>query len=187
MGSGDLRCLLHVKVTSPTPSEESWTSLRPVIRGENIHRNSTASSFWRRAIYFIFFILWKNNWLIMSLIFGVQQSYSVIHTHTHTLTFFYIFFFHYGLSQNTEYSSLCCTQGLAVYPSNVSWCASAEPNAQPVPPPPFQPLATISLFSMSVSLFLLQIQYLNAFLMTRMKRNHLLSRLDFNIKWYVVI
>ena len=92
MGSGDLRCLLHVKVTSPTPSEESWTSLRPVIRGENIHRNSTASSFWRRAIYFIFFILWKNNWLIMSLIFGVQQSYSVIHTHTHTHILLHILF-----------------------------------------------------------------------------------------------
>ena len=41
------------------------------------------------------------------LISAIQQSDSVIHVYT----FFSKIIFHYGLSQNTEYSSLCYTVG----------------------------------------------------------------------------
>ena len=33
---------------------------------------------------------------------------------THVYTFFFFYILHYGLSQNTEYSSLCCTVGLCL-------------------------------------------------------------------------
>ena len=48
------------------------------------------------------------------LISVVQQSDSVIHTHTHIYIYIHILFyilFHYGLSQETGYSSLCYAAG----------------------------------------------------------------------------
>ena len=50
----------------------------------------------------LFFIEVKLNYNVV-LITAVQQSDSVIHIYT--------FFFHYGLSQDTEYSSLCYRVG----------------------------------------------------------------------------
>ena len=56
----------------------------------------------------------KLNYRVV-LIAAVEQSDSVTHTHTHTHTHTYVLFhvlFHYGLSQDSEYSSLCYTVGL---------------------------------------------------------------------------
>ena len=79
------------------------------------------------------------------LISAVQQSDSVIHIYI----LFYILF-HYGLSQDVEYSSLYYTVGPAVIQSIFNSLHVLTPNSQSIPDP--TPLATTSLFSMSVSL-----------------------------------
>ena len=59
--------------------------------------------------------------------------------------------FHYDLSQDTEYSSLCCTAGPCLSVLYVTAC-SANPRL-PVHPSHYTPcpLTTTSLFSMSAS------------------------------------
>ena len=59
---------------------------------------------------------------------------------------------HYGLSQDTEYNSLCQPVGLSCISLLLILFVSANPKL-PIHPPT-SPLATTSLFSMSVSLFL---------------------------------
>ena len=85
------------------------------------------------------------------LISAVQQSDSVIHTGT----FFFKILFHYGLLQDIEYSSLCCTAGLcclSILNIIVCICESETPSPSLLHPSPR--LATTSVFSLSVSLFL---------------------------------
>ena len=55
---------------------------------------------------------------------------------------------HYGLLQDIESSSLCYPVGPCVHPSCIQEFASADPSRSP-----HLPLATTSLFSMSVNLF----------------------------------
>ena len=48
----------------------------------------------------------------MLFISAVQQCDSVIYTHMHIYIYIlYHIFLHYGLSQDVEYSTLCCTVG----------------------------------------------------------------------------
>ena len=61
--------------------------------------------------------------------------------------------FHYGLLQDTEYSSLCYTVGPCCLPILYNEFASANPKLPIHPSPTASPLAPTSLFSMSVSLF----------------------------------
>ena len=78
------------------------------------------------------------------LVLGEQQRDSAIHTHTHIL-------FHYRLLQDTEYSSLCYTVNpycLPVLYIVVCTCSKLLIYLSPIP------LIIVSLFSMSVSLFL---------------------------------
>ena len=90
------------------------------------------------------------------LISAVQND-SDIYIYTHTLTYIHTVFlknilFHYGLSQDTEYSSLCyIQQDLVVYSLHVLLHLHL---LTPTPLHPFPkplPLTTTSLFSMSVS------------------------------------
>ena len=79
----------------------------------------------------------------MLLIYALQQSDLVIHIHA----FFLNILFYDGLSQETEYSSLCCTIGP---------CLSVPCPSRP-PHPSRSPLATRSVFSTPMILFLFQI------------------------------
>ena len=68
---------------------------------------------------------------------------------------------HYGLLQDIEYSSLCCTVGpccVSILYIVVCICQSPAPNL--FPPHPYSPLVTISYFlSRKLSDFLLQLLY----------------------------
>ena len=90
------------------------------------------------------------------LVSGVQQSDSVIHTFIHTyISVLCQILFHYRLLQDIEYSSLCYTVGpfyLSTLYIVVCICQSQTPNLSL--PDPLSPLVTISLFSVSVNLFL---------------------------------
>ena len=72
-------------------------------------------------MFFVVVVFIKVQLIYNVLISAVQQSDSVIHTyiciyvHIYIYILFYILF-HYGLSQDTEYSSLCYTVGPVVYP-----------------------------------------------------------------------
>ena len=103
------------------------------------------------ACFFFFKIYFIEVQLIFNvvLISAVQQSDSVLHIYIlfHILS-------HYGLSQDTEYSSLCYTVGpccLSILYIIVCICQSQTPTPSL---PTFLPLGNYSLFSMSVSLFL---------------------------------
>ena len=54
--------------------------------------------------------------MLCLLVTGIQENDSVIHMYTF---FFQNILFHYGLSQDSEYGSLCYTVGPVVYPSYV--------------------------------------------------------------------
>ena len=85
------------------------------------------------------------------LVSDVQQSDSVIHIHVSIL---FQILFPFRLLQNTEQSSLCYTVGpcrLSILNIVVCTCQSQSPNLSL---PQLSPLVTLSLFSMSVSLFL---------------------------------
>ena len=101
----------------------------------------------------LFFFVFNEVYLIyiFVLISAVHKSDSVIHTHTHTHTHTHSFLnilFHYGLPQETGYSSLCYTVGpccLSVL-NVIVWIY--QPQApSPSLSHPFSPLAT-SLVSM---------------------------------------
>ena len=82
--------------------------------------------------------------------FTTSTTYIYIRVYTHT----YTLHFYCGLSQNVEYSSLCCIVGpclsILLY-ILVCICKSQTPNPS-LPQPSFSPLAT-SLFSIWVCLF----------------------------------
>ena len=69
-------------------------------------------------------------------------SYTHTHTHTHTHILFLKYLFHFVLSQDTEYSSLCCTlvPRLSVPYTSLHLLT---PTSHPVP----SPLTTTDLFS----------------------------------------
>ena len=79
------------------------------------------------------------------LIPAVQQIDSVIHIYT----FFFIFF-----SIMVYHRILNIVRTLLFIHSTYNSLHLLIPNSQSIPPPPLSPLATTSLFSMSVSLFL---------------------------------
>ena len=62
--------------------------------------------------------------------------------------------FHHVLSQEIGQSSLLHTRTSLLIHSNIIVCYPPTPNSPSIPLPPPSPLATTSLFSMSVSLFL---------------------------------
>ena len=80
--------------------------------------------------------------------------YIYIHTHTHTHTHSFYIIFSYGLSQDIEYNSLCYTVGscLSILYIMVCICSPLSPT--------LSCLSITSLFSMSVSLFLIEIFFL---------------------------
>ena len=86
---------------------------------------------------------------------GRQVLYHQCHLgslYAHTHNYFSCFFSHYGLSQDTEYSFLCYIGGLCcLFILQIIVCI-CQPQTPSLPSP--HPLATITLFSMSVSLFL---------------------------------
>ena len=109
--------------------------------------------------YFIFkfyFIFIKGELLytIVS-ISAVQCSDPVIYIHVHIYTHsFFHTIFHHILSQETGCSSLCCTVGTSqLMHLKCNSLHLPTPTPSPSTPSPF-PLATTSLFSRSVSLFL---------------------------------
>ena len=88
------------------------------------------------------------------LISAVQQIDSVIHTHIYIHILFHIVF-HYGLSQDIEYTSLSYTVGPSCLSSLcIIACICWPQTPNPSLPHLSSPLATTSLFSMPVSLFL---------------------------------
>ena len=118
------------------------------------------SGFFLGLPVFFFFLLLKYSWFTMLYSFLVYskeiQLYIFIYM-THTL---FQVLSHYGLLQDIECSSLCCTVGPCcslVLHTVVCICYSQTPNLSlPPHPPPFP----FGLFSVSVSLFLLQTQRL---------------------------
>ena len=82
--------------------------------------------------------------------------YICIHTHVYVFFFFFkiLLSFHHDLSQETGYSSLCCTGrplGLSILEQRF---ASTNPTLPVHPTFSSSAWATTSLFSMSVNLFL---------------------------------
>ena len=102
------------------------------------------SSTFKKKTYFI------EVWLIYKFvsISAVQQSDSVMLRHSFSYSFLY------GLSQDTDYISQCCTVGpccLSVLYILACICSTQTPT------PSSRPLATASLFYVSVSLFLVSV------------------------------
>ena len=105
----------------------------------------------------IFFLLnaqFLKNWSILSysvvLISDVQQSDSVIHVYM----FFSHILFHYGLSQIWCSFHVLHSRTLLSIHSKCDSLQLLTPNPQSIPLPLLSLLPTVSLFSMSVSLFL---------------------------------
>ena len=104
-------------------------------------------------------ILLKYSWFTMlGLISAEQKRDSVIHKYI-----FFSYFFHYGLSQDIEYSSLCCTVGpccssilYIIFLYNILYIYIyynlhlLTPDSSPSP----SPLVTTSMSSVFVNLFL---------------------------------
>ena len=82
------------------------------------------------------------------LITAIQQSNSV---YVHS---FLCILFHYGLSQNIEYSSLCCAVGPCLSVLYYKSLHLIIPGSHASPHPTPSPLVTSNLFSLSVILFL---------------------------------
>ena len=104
-------------------------------------------SFLKTLKTFLFLLLLIYHVVLIS---AVQQSDSVIH-----ICILFLILFHYGLSQDIESSSLCYTVGpccLSILYILVCICYSQTPNLSLFYPS--SPLATTSLISVSVSLFL---------------------------------
>ena len=104
-------------------------------------------------IFFFFFSFHLFNWSIINLKYCVSfkciVKWFVIYTYIP-----FQFLFYYRLLQDIEYSSLCYTVGSCCLPSLyiiVCICSSQTPNLSL---PCLSPLVTVSLFSMSVNLFL---------------------------------
>ena len=76
-----------------------------------------------------------------------------IQSHIHICTFFSSYCLPSFSIQGTGYSSRCCTRTLLFIHSKCNDLHQPTPNSQAIPPRP--PLATTSLLSMSVSLFLI--------------------------------
>ena len=86
----------------------------------------------------------------------IQQRDPILHIYT---LFFQTIHFHYGLSQETGYSSLCYTVGyLSIL--NVILCIYQSQTPGPSLFLPVPHLATINLISLSVSLFLLLVCFI---------------------------
>ena len=72
----------------------------------------TPATTWINLLFFLFFKKFEVE--LTYNVSAVQQSDSVVHIYT-----FYLYSFPYGLSQDIEYSSLCCTVGPVVYPFSI--------------------------------------------------------------------
>ena len=108
-------------------------------------------------IVFYFNLFFIKLWLLYNvLISAVQKSELVIHTHTHTHIYIYSFLYSLPLQLipgDWMYFPVLYSRMLFIH----SKCNSLHlitPNSQSISLPPPSSLATISLFSMSVSLFL---------------------------------
>ena len=123
--------------------------------------------------YLIYYFL---NWSIVNLPCCVNLCCTAEWlSYTHIYILFYILY-HYGLSWDIEYNSLCYTIGPCLsilYIIIVCFCWSQTPSLF-LSHPPF-PLATTSLFSMSVSRFPFH-RYV-----------HLCHILDSMYKWYHMV
>ena len=100
-----------------------------------------------------FFLIITFYWSFVGLHFAAQQSESVICIHISSLSWIS---FPFRYSQRTDQSSLCYTvdsNQLSVV-SNTQQCVCVNPDL-PIHPILLSPLVSISLFSTSVSLFLL--------------------------------
>ena len=129
----------------------SISSLCLLANGLSSLEKSLLKSFARFLFFCVFFLTEVQLIYTVVPISAIQQSDSVLHIYT----FFLNILFHYGLSQETGYSSLCYTVG----PCHSSILNVIVYIYQPQTPTPSlslpaSPLATTSLISMSVSLFL---------------------------------
>ena len=98
---GSLHCPLG---SSPWPTA-SWYSLPDTLVHAWESGISEVFKTWRPPILLKKYILLKYSWLIIS---SVHQSDSVIHIYKYN---FFHFLSHCGLSQDSEYSSLCYPVG----------------------------------------------------------------------------
>ena len=114
-----------------------------------------------RQVFFSFFF-----YLILFFITVDLQCYDnfyskVTHTRTHicmtkslSKRMYITIIFHQVLSQETEYSSLCCFSRTSLFiHSKCNGLCLLTPNFLSLPLPPLSPLATTTLFSVAVSLF----------------------------------
>ena len=99
--------------------------------------------------FFKFFI---EVWLIYNVNICCIARWLVIHTQMHTYIYTYSLFnilFHYGLSKDTEYSSVLYSRTLFfIHPTYKSWYL-LTPTSRSIPPPPASPLANTS-YSLSL-------------------------------------
>ena len=98
-------------------------------------------------LYFfnLIFILYWSIVDLQCCVSGVHQSESVIHTH---VSIIFQILFHDGLSQDTEYSSLCSTVGPCCSADVIAHICSPQPPTPPLPrpPPPWKQQVYISYF-----------------------------------------
>jgi len=96
----------------------------------------------------------KYSWFTTLFVSAGQQSDSVMHTHTHIFIHSFSYSFHYGSSQDIEYRSLCYTVGPCLSILLIIGCICEYQTPNLSLPHCSSPLATTSLFSTSLSLFL---------------------------------
>ena len=157
-GTRRVVCLERAWKLTPTPYlvlcvSSIWLLLSYILYKKlvNSFLSSVSHSSKLSTFYFLFY------WSIVHLQCCVNFYYTS-KWFSYTYICIYIFFhvlFHYGLSQDIEYSSLCYTEG--PYCLSISVYTSLHPlilNSLYYHLPPPSPLATTSLFSMSLILFL---------------------------------
>ena len=138
--------LVTVTLGRPPLDQRSWSSESYLIHQRSVWlENRGPKLFFMKELFFPnIFCLLNYSWFRVLLIYALQQGDLVIHIHA----FFLNILFYYGLSQETEYSSPCCTIGP---------CCLSVPWPSLPPHPSLLPLATRSLFSTPMLLFLFQI------------------------------